>query len=429
MSTMRTTAVVSEALRERIRHGVDLAACVGATTASAVGIVNHVRGSDSESARSVLVMFALATCGLLGLLGRARWTPLAYVALIFVANVVFMMRYGTWFGLGTVYVLAVALAFAFHGERAAWFTAFALIATPITLAVLYGTGALADQPTMRLDDVATWRRTALAAATALVGTAMMSGYAVRQLRRERRAMERALDRQRSERLEQARVDADLLRVRRVELLAELAAEVGAEIGAALAVVEARAQSLTAELRGHDAGDCLGDILEATANAGSIMRSLTVFAPDPGAVTRGDVAAAMRALPKLVRRTIPDRIALEVDDDGDAAVAIGTTDLSRVLANLVLNARDAIADVGAITVRARRGPATVILEVTDTGTGMTDDVKEHLFQPFFTTKAVGRGTGLGLATARGLVERARGTITVTSELGRGTTFTIQLPLLG
>ncbi|HEY0253732.1 MAG TPA: ATP-binding protein, partial [Kofleriaceae bacterium] len=133
-------------------------------------------------------------------------------------------------------------------------------------------------------------------------------------------------------------------------------------------------------------------------------------------------------PKLVRRMIPARVELETTAEDDAYVGVRTTDLSRICANLVLNARDAIPDAGAISVRLARETTCVRIEVRDTGTGMTDETLAKLFQPFFTTKPVGRGTGLGLATSRILVERAGGTIEVASALGRGTTFTIRLPLL-
>lgn len=425
---VQPASVVSETLRRRVRGGVDLAVCAGGSLGSAIGLLHLIRGESTETPVTVLIMVALAVVGALGLLGRAPWTPIAYVGMILVTNVVFLMHDGTWVGLGAVYVLTVALACAFISARVAWMVAGILVGTPVLLAVLYSTGILPDAPTMLLDDGANWRRAAVATATALAGIALMSSYAVRQLEQERRNVEHALRRQREERVEQARVDAELAHVRRVESIAELAAEVGADIGAALAVVEARARALTADLHGDDAAECLSDILEATSNAASIMRSLTMLGPETHAAARGNVADAVRALPKLVRRTIPERIAIEVENECDATVAIAAPDLTRVLANLMLNARDAILERGAITVRARCDDAAVLIEVRDTGTGMSPEVQERLFQPFFTTKAVGRGTGLGLATAKVLVDRAGGSITVVSELGHGTTFVIRLPLL-
>jgi signal transduction histidine kinase len=131
----------------------------------------------------------------------------------------------------------------------------------------------------------------------------------------------------------------------------------------------------------------------------------------------------------VRRTLPARVALEIRADDNAWVGIGANDLTRICANLVLNANDAIADEGTIAVRVTREHERVVIDVQDDGAGMPRDVLSRLFQPFFTTKPIGRGTGLGLATARILVERADGTIEVQSDVGLGTRFTIRLPLVG
>jgi len=101
------------------------------------------------------------------------------------------------------------------------------------------------------------------------------------------------------------------------------------------------------------------------------------------------------------------------------------ELREALTNLILNAVDAMPGNGAITVRCRREDAHVIIEVSDTGTGMTPEVSKHCFEPFFSTKGA-QGTGLGLSMVYGIVQRHNGTISVESKVGKGTTFRIMLP---
>jgi two-component system, cell cycle sensor histidine kinase and response regulator CckA len=97
-----------------------------------------------------------------------------------------------------------------------------------------------------------------------------------------------------------------------------------------------------------------------------------------------------------------------------------------LLNLAVNARDAMTAGGTLTIATGNVARGVSLVVSDTGIGMTDDVKDRIFEPFFTTKEPGKGTGLGLSTVYGIVNQSGGAITFDSTLGHGTSFTITLP---
>jgi len=148
-----------------------------------------------------------------------------------------------------------------------------------------------------------------------------------------------------------------------------------------------------------------------------------------------------ALPWL-RSTLPEEISLSVEvEPWDYRVNIDITQMQQVLTNLVLNARDAMPRGGTIILSLRQftllpedtppvagmrpGP-WVQLAVIDTGVGIPEDILPHIFEPFFTTKDVDKGTGLGLAQVYGIIQQHEGFITVKSEEGRGSTFTIYLP---
>jgi signal transduction histidine kinase/ActR/RegA family two-component response regulator len=115
--------------------------------------------------------------------------------------------------------------------------------------------------------------------------------------------------------------------------------------------------------------------------------------------------------------------------GSNAVIMGDAgELREVLVNMVFNAVDAMPDGGTLTLSTREAGDDVLLTVEDTGTGMTEEVRSRIFDPFFTTKGKA-GMGLGLAVSFGIVRRHEGTIEVSSEVGRGSTFRLKFPLVG
>jgi signal transduction histidine kinase len=108
------------------------------------------------------------------------------------------------------------------------------------------------------------------------------------------------------------------------------------------------------------------------------------------------------------------------------IAGRAAELREVLTNLLLNAVQAMPEGGQLTLRSWTESGEVCVALSDTGVGMTPEVQHRLFDPFFTTKGAS-GTGLGLSASQALIKGHRGTITVESELGRGTTFVIRLPI--
>src|SRR2546423_8724761 len=96
-------------------------------------------------------------------------------------------------------------------------------------------------------------------------------------------------------------------------------------------------------------------------------------------------------------------------------------------NLLANAAQAVKDGGEVTVRTRREGESVVVTISDTGCGIPSEYLKRIFDPFFTTKPVGEGTGLGLSVTYSIIERHKGTISVESRPGEGTTFTISIPV--
>jgi two-component system cell cycle sensor histidine kinase/response regulator CckA len=148
--------------------------------------------------------------------------------------------------------------------------------------------------------------------------------------------------------------------------------------------------------------------------------------------------------KMLRRLIGEDIALSTCfGQGIGIIRADPAQIEQIVINCVLNARDAMPDGGTITVRIENvwlddefflhrfhgAPGMyVMIEISDTGHGMTDEVREHIFEPFFTTKEKGKGTGLGLSTVYGIVKQSRGYILVESTPKNGTTFRIYFPVV-
>ncbi len=142
----------------------------------------------------------------------------------------------------------------------------------------------------------------------------------------------------------------------------------------------------------------------------------------------DLHAVVREVTALLERTLEKAIRLELHLDAPLHTVRGdASQLQQVILNLAVNARDAMPDGGTLGIATAEEPGgRLVLTVSDTGVGIPGEHLERIFEPFFTTKAEGRGTGLGLATAYGIVKAHGGTLKVASEVGAGSRFTVSLP---
>jgi PAS domain S-box-containing protein len=203
-------------------------------------------------------------------------------------------------------------------------------------------------------------------------------------------------------------------------------------------------SLLAKPQSPEGRQHLLDTIRTSAErGGSMIKQLLAFAGgSEGEKQIIDLAAVVHEIEDILAHTLPKTIAMTVDCPPGIWKVLGdSTELTQVFMNLSINARDAMPGGGALAFEVTNLhvckedlPRThlpssgryVRLTITDTGSGMSPDVVEQAFDPFFTTKAQGKGTGLGLATSRGIIRAHGGVISIESEVGRGTKFTIYLP---
>jgi len=242
--------------------------------------------------------------------------------------------------------------------------------------------------------------------------------------------------------EREQLQLTLQQAQTMEAVGRLAGGIAHDFNNILAAIQYAASSLVVlAAQGKVGNEDLKDIQTAARRGADLTRQLLGLSrgktapPPPRRILLGE---AVRDLLPMMRRLVRHdvRIVVEITSESLAIMA-DLSQVERVLMNLCQNASDAMPHGGAITIRiaplaldtsvpAPAGTSHVLLSVSDTGTGMNDEVRARLFEPFFTTKSNQRGTGLGLANVYAIVQQCQGTIEVTSELGAGSCFRIALP---
>ena len=244
--------------------------------------------------------------------------------------------------------------------------------------------------------------------------------------------------------DQKALELQFQHMQKMEAVGRLAGGVAHDFNNLLSVIQGNAQlalrAMDAESSGYDE---VREIGLAADRAGVLTRQLLTFSrQQPLSMEELRPNAIIEEIERLLRRLLGDEVKLTLSLEALAGgVRADRGQLEQVLMNLVVNARDAIAGSGKVEIATgdrevkqdfvRLHPGTkpgkyVVIAVSDTGCGMSPEVKARIFEPFFTTKQRGKGTGLGLSTVYGIVQQCGGFLLVDSEEGRGSTFKIYLP---
>jgi signal transduction histidine kinase len=257
------------------------------------------------------------------------------------------------------------------------------------------------------------------------------------------AVERVLNEKRliAERKE---LEAQFVQAQKMEIIGQLSAGMAHDFNNILAVIIGYGDLMLHELRGESIlRNYAVEIRHAADRASALTRQLLVFSRKQASLdVVFDLNAALQDLDKMLRRLIDENVELTMVLSPEAGrVKADAGYIGQVLMNLVVNARDAMPNGGKLTITtsnatleknvgsATSGPLPgryVVITVSDTGTGMTEEVQARLFEPFFTTKPKGKGTGLGLVTSQAIVRQCGGKIDIFSKPGQGTTFRIYIP---
>jgi PAS domain S-box-containing protein len=247
--------------------------------------------------------------------------------------------------------------------------------------------------------------------------------------------------------ERKRLEGQLLHSQKMESVGRLAGGVAHDFNNLLTVILGTVDLAGSAIKpGDPLSADLAEIKDAAERAAGLTQQLLAFSRrqvlQPRVV---DINAAIASTLALLRRVIGEDIEIRFTPGADLwSVRADPGQFEQVLLNLAVNARDAMPTGGLLSIATRNltvdetyaaghpvmrpGPY-VSITVSDSGLGMDADTREHAFEPFYTTKPVGKGTGLGLATVYGVVQQSGGSIHLYSEPGRGTTFRILLPRAG
>jgi PAS domain S-box-containing protein len=245
--------------------------------------------------------------------------------------------------------------------------------------------------------------------------------------------------------EKKKLEAQYLHAQKMEAVGRLAGGIAHDFNNILSAIIANESLLHMNLKKDDPSrEFAEEIRSLSARAAALTKGLLAFSRKQAiALKPVGINGIVSSIEKMLLRLIGEDIELRTKiSEDDLIIMADSVQMEQVIMNLATNARDAMPDGGRLTIRTERteiddeyiqthgfgepGPFAMIT-MTDDGVGMDEETKEKIFEPFFSTKDIGRGTGLGLSTIYGIIKQHQGYVVVSSEPGKGASFEIYLPL--
>lgn len=243
--------------------------------------------------------------------------------------------------------------------------------------------------------------------------------------------------------ERKALEAQLLQAQKMEAIGTLAGGIAHDFNNILMSIMGYAGLMEAKIPEDDPlRSYVREINKSTNKAANVTRSLLAFSRKQSMELKPlGTNTIIKDVEKLLRRIVPEDVEVTFTLNEDTVIMADMTQIDQVLMNLVSNAKDAMPKGGALHIETRtvelgrefkqaygfgEPGRYAVISVADNGVGMDEDTQKKVFEPFFTTKEIGKGTGLGLSIVYGIVQQHGGYITVSSQLGEGTTFEIYLP---
>jgi|GEM_PF-939283 len=334
-----------------------------------------------------------------------------------------MLRVGPVISVGVTFLVGVSFATAFAGKRAGALVSL-LPPTWMVFAVVTDVG---HHPPLF------WLRMAMVSLLGSAVLVLVLDHLITSLHNALQQTQSALEQERAARQQWQEAQVELERSRRHTVISNLAGGVAHDVNNALMVVMGAAAILRdCHTPTQAQADLIEDIMQASRTTANTVKGLLhVAGRREGVQACAHVATLLPALCRNARHVLPEDLQLveEGNVDDDVYVDLSPDELEQVLLNLVCNARDAMVEAGThgvITVSASADVGQCNIRVSDDGPGIASDIREHIFEPYFTTKAQGKGTGLGLATSRGLLGSIGGSLALVDDDGPGATFCLTVP---